>query len=413
VKAPHWFDAGQPVVLADGRVLLVEHGDGSAAVWDPATGRMTRTESLNKARSGFAAIRLTDGRVLVAGGLNEANQSYSSAYTWDPRDGTWTKVGLMTQARAAPSIAALPDGQILVAGGYYAFEPDWGFAAPDGVASTAVARPGDAAPATLTALVPPVADVDVPPSGRALATAEIFDPRSGEWSSARPMRYARAGAEAVTLADGRILVASVGPHNVDNDWDAYLSAEVYDPATGRWALVDEVNWIPWRELREQGVPDWMRDINTGGDILSTGTLVALGGGNAALIGHSEWAKHQGEETRSFVLDADARSWREIGTPWLAGWENEPPYRDYASPGPRLNGAAAVTLTDGHVLVAGGARGGMEVEGNATRVARLYDPATDTWAKLPKLPEPWGGAAVLLADGSALLVDGGRLLRFVP
>ena len=40
-----------------------------------------------------------------------------------------------------------------------------------------------------------------------MATVEIFDPATGAWTKADPMRYARYGAIAVTLADGRILVA--------------------------------------------------------------------------------------------------------------------------------------------------------------------------------------------------------------
>ena len=57
---------------------------------------------------------------------------------------------------------------------------------------------------------------------------------------------------------------------------------------------------------------------------------------------------------------------------------------------------------------------METEGGATRAARLYDPATDTWHGLPRLPVPWEfGHAVLLADGSVVLVSGGSLLRFIP
>ena len=39
-------------------------------------------------------------------------------------------------------------------------------------------------------------------------------------------------------------------------------------------------------------------------------------------------------------------------------------------------------------------------------ARLFDPATDTWASLPPLPEArQGGVAVALQDGSVLLVGG--------
>ena len=40
----------------------------------------------------------------------------------------------------------------------------------------------------------------------ALATAELYDPVTDTWSATGPMRYARYGAEAVTLADGRVLV---------------------------------------------------------------------------------------------------------------------------------------------------------------------------------------------------------------
>ena len=39
-----------------------------------------------------------------------------------------------------------------------------------------------------------------------MATAELFDPTTGSWSQTGPMTYARIGAAAVTLADGRVLV---------------------------------------------------------------------------------------------------------------------------------------------------------------------------------------------------------------
>ncbi|OGO57221.1 MAG: hypothetical protein A2V85_06975 [Chloroflexi bacterium RBG_16_72_14] len=414
-KLPGSTRPGLPVLLADGRVLLISDNGVSAAVWDPATGEWTATSGLNKARSRFAAIGLADGRVLVAGGINSIGESFSSAYAWDPATGDWTKVGIMTQARTAPSIAALPDGRVLVAGGYFAIEQDWGMVTPPDLAWTGPARTGGAGTATLAAFVPPIADVEVPPYGHGLATAEIFDPATGEWSKARPMRYVRAGAPAVTLADGRVLVAGSTADEITGiDWETYSSGETYDPETGRWSLADETHWIDWDELRELGVPAWVRDVETGGDGLSPGTLVALDDGDAVMIGRSEWAKHQGEETRSFRFDADGGTWREIETPWLAAWENDEPYRTYTSPGPRWLGASAVKLRDGRVLVAGGNNAGMEVEGGTSLAARLYDPATDAWTKLPKVPEPGAsGAGILLADGSVMIIVGRSVMRFIP
>jgi N-acetylneuraminic acid mutarotase len=67
------------------------------------------------------------------------------------------------------------------------------------------------------------------------------------------------------------------------------------------------------------------------------------------------------------------------------------------------------LSDGRVLFAGGRDAayseGIYVE-SVTRTAELYDPATDVWSPLPPMPEARaGGAAVVLKDGSVLLVGG--------
>ena len=75
-------------------------------------------------------------------------------------------------------------------------------------------------------------------------------------------------------------------------------------------------------------------------------------------------------------------------------------------------AVAATLADGRVLVAGGERDTCGVDGLcgetyvAIDSASLYDPATDAWTALPPMPEPRaGGAAVTLTDGSVLIVGG--------
>jgi len=204
----------------------VRDDSAKAELWDPSTNTWRATASLNRPRADFAAVALADGRVLVTGGLHRGaptagedpnhacigqdSVSYSSTYLYDPRTGheTWSRTGLLGTARTDPAIAVLPDGRVLVTGGYY----------ESGMTSLT----GDV---TLADVGP---DFTVPP----LATAELFDPATGTWSSTGPMHYARYGAAAATLADGRVLVA--GGDTFDS---VTRSAALYDPASNSWSTL--------------------------------------------------------------------------------------------------------------------------------------------------------------------------------
>ena len=419
--APH------AVLLGDGRVLVVgkeswwfsvgvpDDDSARTELWDPATGAWQTTESLNKPRGHFAAVPLADGRVLVTGGLNQTDQSYSSTYVYDPRPGyeTWSKVGLLGTARTAPAAAALPDGRVLVAGGYYHIKPTFGRdAAPETV--LAAYRPASLPEPASSG--PRLADIEPPNVGSALATAELFDPATGSWSATGPLTFARFGAAAVTLADGRILVVgSLGSdHGVTVDDRASDSAEIYDPATGRFSLVGPLPDIDRSALEKLGVPGANPVPENDPVTEDIGTLVALDDGGAVLVGHAGYWKHQGEITRSFRFDAQAGGWIEIGQTYLyvvePGGTAVPLVRRGVR---RLARAMVARLPDGRVLVAGGAgtipedspySKPIELIGmSTTAVAELYDPATNTWSPLPEARA--GGAAVVLTDGSVLLVGG--------
>ena len=74
---------------------------------------------------------------------------------------------------------------------------------------------------------------------KVLASAELYDPVTGSWSTLAPMQHARVSASAVLLESGLLLVAG--------GWDGegVRTAELYDPATGAWTETGDL-----RDTRE-------------------------------------------------------------------------------------------------------------------------------------------------------------------
>jgi hypothetical protein len=187
-----------PAVLLPGHKVLVAGGNGSdgpptnsAEIYDEATNTWTPTGSMNVARSEFVNAVLYDGRVLVAGGAAADETPIASAEIYDPVTGTWTLTGSMNTARNDPTLIRLQDGRVLVAGG--------------GMGSEELPR---------------------------YASAEIFDPSTGQWTPTGSMTAPRSETEYAgkLLRDGRVLVA--GGHTAPHT--PVSSADLYDPRTGTW-----------------------------------------------------------------------------------------------------------------------------------------------------------------------------------
>ncbi len=137
-----------------------------------ASGFWTTTGNLNTVRTGHTATLLPNGRVLVAGGGDGTSANrLTSAELYDPVSGKWSVTGSMTTPRESHTATLLPNGQVLVAGGIVNISPS-----------------GGSISVTFT------------------ATAELYNPATGNWTTTSSMTTARSGQGATRLQNGQVLV---------------------------------------------------------------------------------------------------------------------------------------------------------------------------------------------------------------
>jgi hypothetical protein len=201
-----------PVVLADGRVLLV--GATAAAMFDPDTGELGPTAPMAEVRNGAATATLLDnGRVLVAGGVVAGAPS---AEVYDPATGRFEPVSDTTAALGYATATRLDDGRVLLVGGELAeaavvFDPSTGSFTPTGSMTTA--RSGHAAALLPDGRVLVIGGSDSSGDRTVARTAELYDPNTGQFTPAPAPTRDRRAATAITLATGDVLVLGNYPGN--------------------------------------------------------------------------------------------------------------------------------------------------------------------------------------------------------
>ncbi|HET7624537.1 MAG TPA: kelch repeat-containing protein [Verrucomicrobiae bacterium] len=107
-------------VLPNGKVFVADFYSAAlrADIYDPAENSWTATSSTTNTFSPGTATLLTDGRILLAGAGGNNPAKSASAEIYDPATDTWTNTfGPMTSIRAQQQAVRLPNGKVLVAGG--------------------------------------------------------------------------------------------------------------------------------------------------------------------------------------------------------------------------------------------------------------------------------------------------------
>lgn len=230
------------------------------------------------------------------------------------------------------------------------------------------------------------------------AQAEIYDPRSGGWSSAGTLTTRKHGHEAVRLVDGRVLVTG-------GRGDDARSCELFDPHSQTWTMT-----APMTDERY-----YHRTT-----LLANGHVLVTGGMNDARQLASAEVFDPRSESWSVVADmsqcrhSHAAMMVRSGAVLVAGGASQDRGGDFSDceifePATETwsrarsmfvarSRAASVQLLNGRIMVVG-ARG--------DRRAEIYDPTLEIWTPTSEMSieRHSGLAATLMPDGSVLVTGG--------
>jgi hypothetical protein len=317
-------------LLSNGKVLVAGGyvykayclaGNDFAELYDPVAGTSSSTGSMSVARYAQTSTRLANGDVLITGGFTydqptcadmDDSPAVKSAELYDQAHGSFQLTGSMANERGGHAATLLADGKVLVTGGSNA---DGGFEFDEGSMA-----------------------------------AEVYDPATGEFTSAGNMTTARVGHTATLLADGKVLVTG--------GWTSLVplaTAELYDPSTGTFSPTGNMT-----SARGAHTATLLRD----------GRVLLTGGFFDSTNAGSDTAEIYDPSTGSFAATGSMEAARRLHT--------------------------ATLLPDKTVLVVGG----------GSRVAEIFDPATNSFAITGVAEiDRSGHSATLLQNGKVVIIGG--------
>ena len=242
--------------------------------------------------------------------------------------------------------------------------------------------------------------------------ALLVQPCAAQWEFTGNLNVARDYHTATLLSNGKVLVAS-GSTNGPQDFccPEITSAELYDQATGTWALtgsLTDARVLHTAALLLNGkvlvAGGWPNHNHTGGALATaelydpvTGTWSYTGSMNARRVYHTETLLLDGRVLVVGCFTDGFTNSAELYDPATGNWSFTG-----STTYPHFGFHTATLLSNGKVLVAGGYDGNLHISTNA----ELYDPATGTWTATGSLATArQEHTATLLANGKVLVAGG--------
>ncbi len=395
-------------LLPNGKVLVAGGVDqnnstvSSAELFDPVSGTFSPASSMSIARNQHTATFLPNGKLLVAGGEGDFPAAFASAELYDPVSGTWSGTGSMANTRFGHTANLLPNGKVLVAGGVGAnplfttelYDPSTGNWSTTG----SIAHPRQDHTATLLANGKVLLAGGLDTNAASLSSCELYDPATGTWSATGSLHTPRYLGIATLLSNGKVLVTG------GSDRTNFLfSAELYDPALGTWSsTVSMLNFRfgPTANL----LPDGKAFVT--GDGVGNPSIYTLTPSNAS------WAEVPGPDPPSRATSTLLPNGNilitggSFGIPTANADVYVPPDTGFWSTNNGFGSVrefpTATLLPNGKVLVAGGDDGFI-----FPQASFLFNPSTGTWSSGGLMADTGREAhtATLLPNGKVLIAGG--------
>jgi hypothetical protein len=252
-------------------------------------------------------------------------------------------------------------------------------------------------------------------SPEAYASAEIYDPSTGRFSPTGSMAFAQSDQVATSLADGRVLLTG--------GWNGSGSAgiaQLYDPGTGKFSATGKMT----QDRTYQSAT-----LLPNGRVLIVGGSTGPSGDNGRTTSAELYDPETGTFTQTDPLPANAAAgdiMRQTATLLREGrvlivggcpgvtyctdmaaniYDSKTGKFSPTGSMPARREFTATLLSDGRVLIAGGTTDIMQVTWPSTE--EIYDPATGTFSPIVSLrnPERITRIATLLQDGRVLIAGG--------